>query len=420
MTDGLIGAIHGCADKIRFHTPSHAGKLSIDAAECDVTELSYTDNLLSPLSHISALEKNMASAYGAEACFISTQGATGSIFQAVFSVKDDGAFLIVGQTHSSVYNALRVFGCKAYHIDELKKGDPVPDAVKTAIFTSPDYFGVVQPLDILAPYLKEKGIRVIVDSAHGAHFAFSSKLPVKATEYGDLVIYSLHKTLPVMTGGSVLAVKKEYAERCALARKTLHSTSPSFAIICSIEKAINDYAAEGERYYDEVIACVEEFTEKILPPFRVKKNDDITRVVLASPYDGRAVADELFDKGFVAEAVFGNEIVFIANPDNCRYLASLAEAVNGIRALPLYKRRDFPCKAHPEPTPIEFGGVPEAVELSEAAGRRAYCEVGFYPPGVPLIYSHDVITEEQVGYLCAEKKRDAVFGLENGKIFVLK
>ena len=92
MTDGLIGAIHGCADKIRFHTPSHAGKLSIDAAECDVTELSYTDNLLSPLSHISALEKNMASAYGAEACFISTQGATGSIFQAVFSVKDDGVF----------------------------------------------------------------------------------------------------------------------------------------------------------------------------------------------------------------------------------------------------------------------------------------------------------------------------------------
>ena len=104
MKDGLIGVIRKNADKVRFHTPSHAGRLYGNIAEWDVTELNYTDNLLSPSSYLSALEKNIASAYGAEACFISAQGATGSVFQAVFATKNDGAFLVVGKTHCSVFN----------------------------------------------------------------------------------------------------------------------------------------------------------------------------------------------------------------------------------------------------------------------------------------------------------------------------
>lgn len=420
MTEGLIGSIHACADKIRFHTPSHAGNLTIDAAECDVTELPYTDNLLSPISHISELEKNIASAYGAEACFISTQGTTGSIFQAIFATKDDGAFLIVGKTHCSVYNALRVFGCKAFHVDELLPETEIPGGVRTAIFTSPDYFGNVLPLDNLSKRLREKGIKIIVDSAHGAHFAFGKKLPVSASEYADLAAFSLHKTLPVMTGGSVLAVKKEYAEKCALARKILHSTSPSFAIICSIERAIIDHKENGERYFDEVISAAENFAEAIKPPFFVKKSDDVTRIVLSSPYAGKSVEKALFDKGFVAEFAVGNDVVFIANRENCRFLVSLAEAVNGIRDLDRQTCLDFPYKAHPNPAPIEFGGDFEAIDLSEAEGRKAYCEVGFYPPGVPLIYSHDVITKEQIALFRSENLREAVFGLEKEKIFVLK
>lgn len=420
MKDGLIGVIRKNADKVRFHTPSHAGRLYGNIAEWDVTELNYTDNLLSPSSYLSALEKNIASAYGAEACFISAQGATGSVFQAVFATKNDGAFLVVGKAHCSVFNALRVLGCKARHVDSFSADMLVPADVKTIIVTSPDYFGNVLPLSDISDFAKIKGLTLIVDSSHGAHFAFSDKLPVSASELADLVIFGLHKTLPVMTGGSVLCVREKFREKCVIARKLLHSTSPSFAVLCSVEKAFDDYTKNGNKYYDNVIREIENFKKGLKDKFRVKNTDDVTRLVLMSEYDGKAVEKALFERGFVAECVSGSDVVFIVNPNNFRYLKKLLKAVNGLNGLPLYEERNFPCKAHAEPVGLYFGKEAEGIDVALSVGRRAFCEVGFYPPGVPLIYSGDVITDEHLAVLTDEKFRNNVFGLDRGKIFVLK
>ena len=74
----LVAEIEKNATKARFHTPGHSGKA--EAGKYDVTELSYSDNLLHPEGEIAALEKKIASVYKAEACFISTQGATTSLW----------------------------------------------------------------------------------------------------------------------------------------------------------------------------------------------------------------------------------------------------------------------------------------------------------------------------------------------------
>ena len=206
---GLTEEILKKADRIRFHTPGHENAIGKDLLLCDVTELPYTDNLLSPVAEIETIEKKLASAYRAEACFISTQGATHNILQAVYAVKEEGAFLIFGAAHASVYNAMRAFSLRAYHADDFSEDMEIPSDVKTVIFTSPDYFGNCLPLEKIYPFFHKKGINVLVDSAHGAHFAFSSKLPVSASEYADLAILSMHKTLPVLTGGSVLCCKKK-------------------------------------------------------------------------------------------------------------------------------------------------------------------------------------------------------------------
>ena len=420
MATSLYEAIEKNASKVRFHTPSHAGTQTVDFATTDVTELPYTDNLLCPASLLSDLEQFIASVFRAEACFISTQGATHNILQAIFAEKENGAFLIVGQAHASVYNALRVLGAKAYHVDVFDDQTSYPSDVKTVIFTSPDYFGNVLPLRSLCDVCHVKGLRVIVDSAHGSHFAFSQYLPVSASEYADSVILSLHKTLPVATGGSILLTKKDRMEKCSLCRKLYHTSSPSFPVLCTIERAVKDFAENGERYYEKVFASLDTFGQTLQAPYLVVKNDDRTRLVIRSPYDGSALYDAIAEKGFVAEMSYEDRVVFIVNPYNHTALPSLAKAVNEIRGLPLYEKVIFPQKAHPIPTPMAFGGECELISLSDALGRKAYLEVGFYPPGVPLLYAGDELTMEHIRILSDKKYEKHVFGLESGKIFVLK
>ncbi len=420
MSGKLTAAILENGDKISFHTPSHAGSLPEWIAKTDVTELPYTDNLLSSVSYIAELERKTAFAYKAEACFISTQGATHNIFQAVYSTSELGAFLVVGNAHVSVYNALSVCRAKTFHVDEFPDVSDVPEGVKTVILTSPDYFGNVLPVKSYCETLRKNGYISIVDAAHGAHFEFSSKLPISASECADLAVLSLHKTLPVLTGGSVLCCRKEFAERAMLARKVFHTTSPSFMTMCSIERAIELFCKDGEKIYDEVLSAVKEFASSIKKPFSVKSTADPTRVVLTSPFDGGAVERALFEKGFVAETTYGSDVIFIVNSNNYRHLAELSEAVNGIEGAPLYFGRDLPYKPHPKPTPIEFGLNAERIPLTEAEGHKAFLSAGVYPPGTPLIYPGDEITAEDIVFLREAEEEKRVFGVENGLIYVIK
>lgn len=403
-------------DKIRFHTPAH-GRLDPSLLECDITELCYSDNLFKPDNVLKELEIYLASAYRAEAAFLSTQGATFGIQQAVYALLNRGAFLIIGRAHVSVYNAMRLFNCISYHADELNLKD-IPSNVGCVILTVPDYFGNTLPLENIYPALREKNIALIVDAAHGAHFAFSTKLPVSASEYSDLAVLSLHKTLPVLTGGSLLCCRKEYADRCLFARNTLHSTSPNYMTLCTAEKAVKEFSSHGESYYDSIKIAVEEFSNLLTEPFRVVKNNDFSRLVVASPYEGAAVANALFEEGFVAETSMDNRVVFIVTHYNYRSLTDLAEKFGDIKNLPPYQAEPHLFAAHSRPYLLEFSGEWETVPLLKAVGRKLYTEAGLYPPGTPLIYAGEILTPDKARYLDIFSERS--FGLVNGCVRVLK
>ena len=310
----LVENIQENAQKVRFHTPGHSGQLD-GVGIFDITEVSYSDNLLHPQSQIAALEQKIASVYKAEACFISTQGATTSLWEAIFATKDEGDFLLIGKVHSSVYNAMRAFSLRAYHVDELNENTIIPSSVKTAIVTSPDYFGKTLPLKNIGKRLHEEGITVICDAAHGSHFVFSDEFPPSANLFCDLTVHSLHKTLPVVTGGSVLLTNEKWTEKCALARKMFHGTSPSYVTLCSIERAFSDV----EKYpiiYEKVVFHVKHFADGIKKPFSVVDSDDPTRLVVTSPFCGEEVSAALEKAGFVAEMSMDSRVVFIVTPYN--------------------------------------------------------------------------------------------------------
>ena len=71
----------------------------------------------------------------------------------------------------------------------------------------------MQQLPLTCQYLHEKGIPLIVDEAHGAHFEFSEEFPESAVKAGaDIVINSIHKTLPALTQTALLHISGNYVD----------------------------------------------------------------------------------------------------------------------------------------------------------------------------------------------------------------
>ena len=418
----LIEKIEANADKARFHTPGHSGKSDVINAKYDVTELSYSDNLLHPQESIMWLEERIAAFYGAAECLISTQGATTSLREAIFATKDRGDFMLIGNVHSSVYNTMRLFSLRAYHVDAFDPENPcdLPPTVRTVVLTSPDYYGKCLDLEKICRYFHERGVLVICDAAHGSHFAFSALLPPAPNRFADLTVYSLHKTLPVATGGSVLLINDaKLTGSCRLARKIIHGTSPSYVTLCSIEKTFED-PEKYETEYQNIISTIEKFRRDLPSPFGVLSNDDRTRlVVTTSVYAGEIVDCLLQKSGFVAEMSDSNRVVFIVTPYNYDRLGDLCKAFTSLdlREMQYYLREEILVKKHPKPVLLQFGGKWEKVPLTEAVGRRLYLEAGLYPPGVPLVYSHETLTKETMELLLVHPGNR--FGLDGDNVYAL-
>ena len=417
MRNPLVEALSGKKTHLSFHTPAHNGGIVIDS-RLDVTELSYSDNLLSANGVILESEREVAKAYGVENVIYSTAGATALIHTVIRALKGKGSFLVYGEAHKSVFNALRINDVNAvlYRGSDLN-GALIKSGAGVVICTSPNYFGRVLPLAEIRDICKRNGAILVVDASHGAHFAFSSKLPSSATKYADLVIHSQHKVMPTLTGGASLCYTEEYGKELRRAFCEIHTTSPNYLVMLSIESAVKEYSERGEELYNSVIKEIEAFTLKCSgKPFRVIPTDDLTRLVVAVDGEGERVASFLESKGIYPELVYGNELVFIVTPNNYIYLDTLYDSLDEAEYLLEKDKIDFPkLKEYVE---LHLGGEVEEIALKDAVGRISYREVGLYPPGVPIIASGEKITLEQVNFLI--KYESSVFGLENGCLLVVK
>src|SRR5699024_2534237 len=84
--------------------------------------------------------------------------------------------------------------------------DNYPEA-KAVLLVSPTYEGMVMDIRAIANVTKKQGVSLIVDEAHGAHFSFGEDFPESAVGLGaDIVIQSMHKTMPAFTQTALLHV----------------------------------------------------------------------------------------------------------------------------------------------------------------------------------------------------------------------
>lgn len=397
---------------IRFHMPAHNGEDIGICTAMDITELSFSDNLIESDGVIANCEKNIAQAYGVNFALMLTCGATSGVAIALHAAANKGKnLLLIGDCHKSVHNYAMIFGfsvTKADNFENICANDF--DAI---VITSPDYFG--QTKDVTT--LKNTTALVIVDASHGSHFAFCDALPDLQTNIADITILSFHKTLPVLTGGAgLLCNSHDIYDMLCYSRSLIHSSSPNYLTMASIDKAICDFSKHGQTLYSNCLKELQKFENSLCKTkYEVVKTCDKTRLCISTKgKSADRVAKLLEEQNIFLEMTYKDLLVAIVTPFNCVHLQKLSNALNEIDVAEKAENIRLPKST-------KHANNKQKVRLivpQNALGKVCAANVGVYPPGTPLLTVYDVITEEILRFLNSTKCE--IFGLVNGKIPVFE
>lgn len=317
----------------RGHTPGHKGKLD----PRDITEVPD----VFPADLIEQAEARAAKLYGVRALRFLVGGSSIGIKAAVLAT---GAKSLVTDIyrHRAVDEAAFLAGATVTYADSVSGEDGLPvmttpedferairkSGATVAVVQYPDYYGRAPDLKKTAEAVRSAGAMLIVDSAHGAHFALRPDLfPLGAAGLADACNMSAHKTLGAMTQTAFLALSPALTERANVMLDALGTTSPNYVLYASLESCVNG-AAECAREYDRLKA----FSDGLRKRHRCLNSDDFTRVVLdCGAHGGRRAAHEFYARGIAAEKYDDRYVVFILTPfDGDEELAAFSDAADEV------------------------------------------------------------------------------------------
>jgi arginine/lysine/ornithine decarboxylase len=229
--------------------------------EYDISEIEGFDDLHHSLGLIKELEERASKVYSSEETALLVNGSTAGLLSAILSCTSEGDYIIVGRcSHKSIYHGIFLNDLHAIYLypdydkeldinlgtdpeDVRKALDIVPNTkVKAVVITSPTYEGVVSDIKEIAEIVHQRNIPLIVDGAHGAHFGFHQGFPETANKLGaDLVIHSVHKTLPSLTQTALIHKNGNLVdwERVRFYLQIFQSSSPSYILMSSIDYCIS-------------------------------------------------------------------------------------------------------------------------------------------------------------------------------------
>ena len=163
--------------------------------------------------------------------------------------------------------------------------------IQAVLITSPTYDGVVSDVKRIANAAHSHGIPLIVDEAHGAHFKFSNYFPTSAAELGaDLVIQSLHKTLPSLTQTAVLHRCSDMVNRNSdppFYEHLSEQRSPSYLLMGSMDACIDKMAEDGRNMFIKYTENLEKARKRL---------EQCKYIRLVTPKAGRDTRIHDFDR----------------------------------------------------------------------------------------------------------------------------
>ena len=270
-------AAYARSDMYPFHMPGHKRRTGPEESfmnSCtdsftnpfavDITEIEGFDNLHHPEGILKDSMKWAADVYGADQTYYLINGSTGGILAAVCgAVPRGGRILVSRNCHKSVYHGICLNQLKTSYVYPqeieglgIQGGITAEDVdrmlnrymdTQAVLIVCPTYDGIVSDIEAIARIVHRAGLPLIVDEAHGAHFRYDAMFPVSALDLGaDVVIQSVHKTLPSLTQTALLHIKCNrpdggcYADRERIDRyiHMVQSSSPSYVLMASIENSI--------------------------------------------------------------------------------------------------------------------------------------------------------------------------------------
>ena len=259
-----------------FHMPGHKRKSEffrgINFLDYDVTEFGDMDNLHNPDGAILNAEKFASKVYESFKSFYITNGSSCGILISIMATCKKGNKIIVARNcHKSVYNGLILSGATPLYvypdtmknnlntligginpsdIEEILKSE---ENVKAIILTSVTYEGFCSDIEKIYSLAKKYNTILIVDEAHGAHFNFSTFFPKSSVKNADIIIQSLHKTLPCLGQSSILHISERInSEKIIFYRNVFNTTSPSYMMMCMMDYALHKLSVD-KNIFDEYI-----------------------------------------------------------------------------------------------------------------------------------------------------------------------
>lgn len=436
-----------------YHMPGHKrnrlGALSADFLYADITEIEGFDNLHQPEGILKKLQQKAAALYGAEETFYLINGSTCGILSAVSAALPEGGHLLMARdSHKSVYHAAYLRGLRlSYLYAERVKGFAFHDAVaaeqvkaaleeqedvEAVLIVSPTYEGRIADVKAIAEIVHRRGIPLIVDEAHGAHLGFAEGFARSSCGLGaDLVIQSVHKTLPAMTQTALLHVNGSLIDRERL-KRFLHiyqSSSPSYVLMASIDDALEIVEKQGRerfrRFREQYKALIERLQScrhfRFVPWDDVEQGrQDIGKLIISAREDnvsGQWIYRELLEGYHLqCEMAAGNYcLAMFTLADDAEAYLRMGEALERLdERLSEQDKSTFmadngffarnadigrlQCRVLRD----AGGAVPlkeawdmpwEMTYMSDAINRPAADFINLYPPGIPLLAPGELLTE---------------------------
>lgn len=431
LYDALIE--YGKSDAVPLHMPGHKRALMEfeNPYSFDITEIDGFDNLHHAQGILKDAQKFAAEVCHADETHFLVNGSTAGILSAVFSATEqNGEIIIARNCHKSVYHGAELRGLKIHYLypEVLKEGIlggisvemteeallKYPDA-KTLLITSPTYDGVVSDIRGIVKAAHARGVTVIVDEAHGAHFLKGSGFPKSAVRCGaDVVIQSAHKTLPALTQTALIHISQDYryTERLRKYLTMFQTSSPSYVLMASIDSAMHWYREEGREAYEVYLSRLKKLRAafsaqlkhlKLITPEAVF-DYDISKVLIFTGncnISGEELHRRLLKSYHIqCEMVSAEYVLFMTSAADKeefyrRFLEAVLEIDSGLEENPL-PQQAIRQPEHPKAVMRICQAVEKkkkAVSLPESMGEISASYVMIYPPGIPLLTPGEKISE---------------------------
>ena len=440
--------------------------------QIDITEIEGFDDLHHARELLKEAQDRAARVYHAEETCYLINGSTSGILSGLLGCTHKGGRILAARNcHKSVYAAIYMHELDVEYIypeyDEKTGLNGAIDAdavrrilledrtehcgkttISAIVITSPTYDGVVSDIRRIADTVHEFGIPLIVDEAHGAHFGFHPYFPENANQQGaDVVIHSLHKTLPSLTQTALIHLNGNLINRERV-RKYVHmlqTSSPSYVLMASMDECIRFLEREQDAFvlYQERLKKLRRELKKLKKLQLVETNAyDCSKIVISTKntvkgqevYTGKILYEELLTSYHLQMEMASREYVLA--------MTSVCDTEEGFRRLKeaLFQIDESLERKEIDNTSMELPRLQrvytsaEAENLSEEKSNveillpkecqeRISLEYAYvYPPGIPLIVPGERISKKAVELLqLYEKSGFDIEGLkQSGRIRILK